>query len=141
MALYDSNWAYTKDLYPGEVFFYLKDKKPEESPAGFAISSQSKNDQNTIEKTWGIVKTSLEKNIKELAIKQEADAKAGEYDLKRYHYSGKKEDNTEITGDYFFWTTEKRLYICSFASTKEEYEKNLAVVQNALQTFKTAGNK
>lgn len=140
IMVYESDWIYTKELYPGEVFFYPKDKDPTKTKTGFAISSQVKGDGTDVEKTWDIAKNSLEKEIRGLTTKHEEEVKAGEYIAKRYHFSGFAKDGKEMIGDYFLWMTDSRLYICSFTS-EEDYDKNLEIVINSLNSFKTVSKK
>jgi hypothetical protein len=132
ISVNDGTWKYTKEMYPGEVYFYPGDEDPAVSPNGFAISSQPKS--GGIEAVWESWEPSLEQKIEGFDWNKEQDITVGNYTGSRYHFTA-----SAMVGDHIFWETDKLLYICSLSSDKESYDANYALLADALGSFKTLG--
>lgn len=127
------DWVYTKELYEGQVFFHPKNENPMATYNGFSISSQEAGN-STIEQLWDNVKSGFEASIPGFEWNQEDNIEVGSYTGYRYHFSG-----DEFTGDYIFWETEAKLYICSLTSFPNDYEDNAELLIRSLKSFKTLG--
>lgn len=124
-----TEWLYTKELYEGEVYFYPKKSTIRNYYSGFAISSDEKN-ACTIEYLWDLVCENFESNTSVFEWELLDDIPVGLYTGQRYHFS-----TDQFVGDYIFWETEERIYICSFTSSETLYEKDFSLLESSLESF------
>lgn len=124
-----SKLAYTKELYPGSVYFYPADTDPETSPNGFALSSQEITELPLTD-AWEASRPNLEATIAGFEWIQEEPVNVGIYTGERYHFWGEG-----ARGDYIIWETQSLLYTCSLTAQEADYYKYLDLVLESLETF------
>jgi|GEM_PF-2490015 len=135
-------WEGSKDNEQGVVYF----EKKKSDYTIFAISSNITREagksaeelKEEIGYYWDYSKSGMEQGFASFEWRKEPDIKAGEYDAARYHFIGDIGGNEGIIeGDYFYWWTDSRLYICSFTALTEDYAVEYETLKDALLTFET----
>ena len=137
-------WRYEKDDEAGMVMFY----EPEDYDGltSFAISSNTKREAEMTEADLSEIidymgeasRSNLTAGIKSLVWENAEPVMAGKHEAARYTYTGElKSTGSPIRGDYLFWWTDERLYICSFIAFSDIYEGYFDILTDSLETFKT----
>jgi hypothetical protein len=137
-------WRYQKDDEARMVLFY----EPEDYDglSSFAISSNTQREdemtdadlEEIIDYMGEASRSSLLDGIKSLVWENADPVMAGKYEAARYTYTGElKSTGSKIAGDYLFWWTDERLYICSFITFSDIYDSYFGILTNSLATFKT----
>jgi len=144
LIISESGWRYEKDDEAGMVIFY--EKADYDGLTSFAISSNTKREEEMTEADleeiidyMGEESKSIIQNGTASVDWNEADPiMVGIYDARRFSYTGKlKSTGSDVRGDYIFWWTPDRLYICSFIAFEDVYQTNNIILINALDTFRT----
>lgn len=120
-------WTYSTEMIPGQVFFFPQDDLTGET--GVAISSQE-DEGAVIAVMWDNITTNFTEMMPGFEWQQEEDAIVGEYNASRYSFT-----SDWFYGDYFFWYTAEKLYICSFTAREDEYDELLVKLLESLETF------
>lgn len=137
-------WRYKKDDEAGMVIFY----EPEDYDGltSFAISSNTKREEAMTEADLSEIidymgeasRSNLTAGIKSLLWENADPEMAGKYEAARFTYTGVlKSTGSKIAGDYLFWWTDERLYICSFIAFVDIYDSYFEILTASLDTFKT----
>lgn len=137
-------WRYEKDDDAGMVVFY--EKEDYDGLTSFAISSNIKREDEMTETDLEEIidymgedsKVIIQNGIASVDWNEADPLMVGNYDARRFSYTGKlKSTGSDVRGDYIFWWTSDRLYICSFIAFDDIYDTNYIILINALDTFKT----
>ena len=144
MTIDTPGWSYHKEDAAGMVVFYMP--QDYDGLTNFAISANTARQD-------GMSADDLDETIDYMAQASKDDLKngmidvdwqmadpliAGQYDAQRYSFTAKlRSTGSRVRGDYIFWWSEKKLYICSFITFSDIYEENFEVLKSALYTFDT----
>ena len=119
------DWTYITQS--GEVFFYPADD--DSGNTGMAISSHDKG-MYTIEMVWADITEAMGQYFSAFEWEQTDSIMAGEYSAEHYSFT------TEgVVGDYFFWHSQSRLYICTFTAFENEYVDLYPLAVESIGTF------
>lgn len=144
MFLYVSHpdWRYAKDHESKTVFFYPYYTDGETM---FAISANTPRtptmDNSQLDQTiydlWNIKLQDFYNGFDNLHWEPTDMLQIGEYTATQYFFTGQyKNSNRTIIGNYLFWWTEDRLFICSFTAYPDEYEDVYSLFVESISSFK-----
>jgi hypothetical protein len=137
-------WSYNKEDNAGMVVFYMP--RDYDGLTSFAISANTAMQEGmdaddlaeTIDYMAQVSQDGLKNGMTEVDWQMNDLLIAGQYDAQRYSFSAKlRSTGSRVRGDYVFWWSEKKLYICSFITFSDIYDENFEVLKNALYTFDT----
>ncbi len=136
-------WRYQKDNASGTAYFIPIDY---DGRSMFAISANTQREgvvaddelDAFIDYMWDLSLQNLNTSFSSFEWEQKANIEVGAYSATRFHFIGTSKDvYQEIEGDYFFWWTDKKLYICSLTALPEKYDDYFNMLESSLKSFKT----
>jgi hypothetical protein len=125
-----AGWTYTKELYPGEVYFYPEGGDPAASPTGIAISSQSPG--TNAAQMGDVLHDNLAAALGDVTWEPAGEVSVGAYTGALYRFTA-----DDIAGCYVCWETDARLYIGSLTTPPDTYGEMEAMLLRSLKSFLT----